>query len=159
MSYLRTQITGRIKTMLGQISVAGGYRTDIGSTVNVGLLRGNPDEVPSIFVIPGSESGAEKYGESLTEAKYSIVGAINRNETTVDYTESSAEWAIIDAMIADIRQIMEGRDATLEGLTQGISYQGATPQYHEEAKEIVSAEVNYLVRFSIARGDPESAPS
>ena len=161
MSYLRTQITARIRTRLATITQDNGYRTWIGRKVNIGLLRGTPGDAPCIYVLPGIERGARQYGIAQTETDYKIAAFCNRLEVAIDgfASDPHAEWAIIDAMIADIREVMETRDDTLQALIENITYEGSKPAYHEDGGELTAVETTYSVRFAIAAGDPDNQPS
>lgn len=161
MSYLRTQITSRIKAMLETLTRDNGYRTWIGRKVHVGLLRGAPGDAPCLYVLPGIERSAKQYGTAQTETEYKIAAFVNRLDTVVDgfTADPHAEWAIIDAMIADIREVMETRDATMHALIESITYEGSKPSYHEEGGELTGVEAAYSVRFAIATGDPDNQPT
>lgn len=157
---IRTQITARIEAMLATLT-PDTARTGIGLNVSIGLSQLNAPEVPSVTLTPGADRAVQGYGNSLTETEYAITAFVNRKEARyAAYTaDPGAGWALVDAMIADIRQVLETPDADLEDLIELISYEGTRPAYSEEGGEIIGAELRYNIQYRIAKGDPDSLPS
>jgi len=160
MSVIRTRITGRVKEMLETITRVGGYRTQIGEHVHVGVSAGEAEQVPSIWLTPGTDRGTVEYGNALNESEYEILAAVNSRDTLIDgyVADPSAQWVIVDALIADVRQCMETPDATLNSLIERLRYESAEPAYREDGGELCGARIRYTIQYRIAKGDPDNLP-
>jgi len=162
MTYYRgTAVTAAVKDRLELIRTDGGYRTDVGNLVHVAQLRGTPAEAPCIYLLPETERADKQYGAAQRERSYSITCIVNRRDTVVHgYTANpAAEWVIVDALIADVCQAMEAAGAFSGTLVEHVQYERAEPMYHEEGGELTGVRLSYSIRFAIAKGDPDNAPS
>lgn len=142
MSSQRTIVTAQIVTALGGISVANGYETNIGQLVFVRTNITNELEAPCAIVNPGTDSSAPSAGTlgNIT-IRYSIAGYMDRLEQIIP----TAEYAIVDAIMSDIRDAIESAPCLLNGAAESIVYAGATPIYHEAAGKMLGASVSYLI--------------
>lgn len=144
----RTTLTAAIETALEGITIALGARTDIGALVHVGLRQANEHEMPCCVLTPGQETPAPTAGHNgHVQIAYTVSGYLDRTaETAAEYVaDPSAEFALVDAIIADIRDAIEGTGCVLSAESDGVLYQGATPLYHEDAGKACGAEARYLI--------------
>lgn len=157
---IRTQITARIAAMLATLTPYDS-RTGVGVNVRVGLRTVAAMAAPCVVLTPGPDRSVPGYGNSLTETEYAVTAYVNRKESRyADYiADPAAEWALVDAMIADIRGLMETSDATLAALVEHIGYRSGTPAYSEDGGEIIGAEIRYSVQYRIDLGDPDNQPN
>lgn len=162
MSYYRgTAVTEAVVLRLALIRLSNGYRTDVGKDVRVATLRGTPTDVPCTYLLPTTEVGAKQYGVGQRERTYKITCVLNRRDTAISgYTESpTAEWVIVDAIIADVCEALESAGSFSSSLVEQVTYEGASPAYHEEGGELTGVSLTYSIRFAIAKGDPDNSPS
>ena len=157
---VRTRITAQMAVLLGQISPLEGYRTDVGTNVQVRLVAGQATQAPVCYLTPEREIGAPEYGNTVCESTYSVTVIVGRKDVWIqDYPDADAEWVIIDSLIGDVRKALESRDATLEALIERLRYDGAEPAYREDAGELIGAKLTYSIQYRIAKGDPDNLPS
>lgn len=144
-----TTLIAALKTAVESITIANGFRTDIGYKVLIdSARRASDNEVPCVLLAPGSEVLSENAGmRGHVDIQVSIGGYLDRKVATItEYTaDPSAEFAIIDAVIADIRQAIEGTWCALSLVGQAIQYSGAQRLFHEEGGRSCGAEVTYIV--------------
>jgi len=143
----RTTLTDALKTQLESVLRDNGSRLDLGQTVLIGRMRGNELETPCILLMPGTEAPApDSHYLGHVQIDYTVSGYVNRlNEVATEYTaDPHADWALVDAIIADLRAAVEDW-CDLSTYADGIQYQGAQPFYEEQAGELVGAELRYVI--------------
>lgn len=140
----RTTITAGLGIVLRAVTALNGYRTNIGETVIIGGERkANPDELPCCILAPGDEvraTNGDPNGSAVIT--YSVSAFVNRRDA--EASEDRLEWESIDAMLADIRQALEGPCLGIDGLAS-INYQGAQPIYSGGISEPCGIVVRYSV--------------
>ena len=159
MSYYRgTAVTEAIRDRLKLITLDNGYRTNIGRNVHVGKPHGTPTDVPCLFLLPTRELEAKQYGVAHRERTYAITGFARARETVISGHGAgfADEWIVIDAIIADVCEALEAGAAFSDALIEHLAYDGAEPAYGEDGGDVTGVELNYAVRFSIAKGDPDN---
>lgn len=162
MSFYRgTAVTDAVKQLLESVLPANGFRTDVGQNVHVAQLRGTPTDLPCIYLVPEKELGARQYGIGQREKTYKITCVVDRQQTSVAgyIADPTAEWAIVDALIADVCEALEAPGAFNSSLVENITYEGAQPGYHETGGVATGVSLTYSIRFSIAKGDPDNPPT
>ncbi|MGB5336719.1 MAG: hypothetical protein WBN07_13940 [Woeseiaceae bacterium] len=143
-----TTLTDALRTALSGITVANGYRLDLASTIHVGMRQINELEAPCLVLTPGNEAPGEQAGQNgHVEIQYSVSGYLNRTDETVSYytADPDAEFALIDAIIADVRDAIEGGVCALTDEALAVAYQGARRMFHEAGGELCGAELRYLI--------------
>ena len=143
-----TTLTDALKTVLATVTKANGYRLGLAGTVHVGLRQANELEAPCIVLMPGDEVPGEQSGTNgHVEIQYTVAGWLDRMDTTLDYylTDPDAEFALVDAVIADLRDAIEGTGCVLTDEALSVSYQGARRQFHDGAGLLCGAELRYLI--------------
>lgn len=144
----RTDLTYALRTALAGIGQDSGFNTWIGRLVHVGMRQANETETPCCVLTPGTETpvdNAEPGGSTTIE--YSISGFVNRLETAIAGAPGDPhdEYAIVDAMIEDIRLAIEGDGLSPCPINDArmVQYLGAEPIYHEAGGEFCGAVVRY----------------
>lgn len=142
----RTSITAAIDQMLGGVTRANAYRTNIGARVYIGGERTvNADELPCCVLTPGAEviaSGGDPMGSVVVA--YSITAFANRRAE--EETFDRLEWETIDAMLSDVRQVMESAYAcSVLTDARNITYIGADPIYAGADSEPCGVTVRYSI--------------
>lgn len=151
-TYQTTTLTAALRNLLNDIDTANGYRTDIGGFISVGMRDPNLNELPCCILTPAQEIPDPAAGPNgYVQIAYTVSGFVNRRDTTVhtDTNEPCAEYAIIDAIIADIRDAIEGKVCELNAVSSNLQYQGAVRHWHESGGEACGAEVRYLITTQI----------
>ena len=162
MTYPRaTALTAAVKARIELITVANGYRTEIGRRVHVGVLRGTPTDTPCSYLLPAAELGAVQYGVAQRERTYTVTSMINGRDTAIDCypPDPGAEWVIVDAVNADLCEAIEAAGAFDSSLVEHVTYEGSKPAYSEEGGELIGVKATYSIRYAIGKGDPDNPPS
>ena len=144
----RTILTDALETALKGITPDDGARTNIGRLVAVGEYQVNDTEIPCCVLLPGAETPAPNAGiNGHVTVAYSVSGFLHRRESVAsEYTtDPHAEFALIDAVIADIRDAIEGAWCALSEKAETLVYVGAETHYHQEGGEKCGATVRYLI--------------
>lgn len=145
----RTTLTVAIVSLLEDITPDAGARTNIGRYVPVGAESVNATDLPCCALSPGQETPAPDAGPNgHVQIAYTVIGYLNRRDTqAAEHTaDPDAEFALVDAIIADIRDAIEGPSGcVLSTESDGLLYQGATPLYHALGGEACGAELRYLI--------------
>lgn len=159
--YRGTTITEAVKARLELINRDGGYSTEIGRKVFVAELRGTPTDVPCIYLLPARTIGSRQYGVGQRERTYTITCVVNRKEVTIDDypTAPYSDYAIIDAMIADVTIVIESAGAFDNSLVENVTYEGDEPVFSDDGGALVGVQITYSIRFAIGKGDPANPPS
>lgn len=144
----RTTLTAAIQTALGAITQEDGARTNIGRLVYVGAHPVNDNELPCCVLTPGQETLAPDAGPlGHVAVAYTVSGYVNRRDSKAEeYTaDPCAEFALVDAIIADVRDAIEGTGCVLASEAYSVVYQGAVPHYHEDGGEACGASLSYQI--------------
>lgn len=144
----QTSLTAALKDALSGIIRSNGSRTNIGENVYIGNESVQDLDVPCCVLLPGEENPAENSGlKGHVDIQYSIDAYVNRLDTTADdyIADPSEEFAIIDALIADIRDTVENTQCSLFGVADTIIFQRAIRYFHTSGGEISGASVRYVI--------------
>lgn len=144
----RSLLTGSIVEILSAIMQMDGWRTAIGENVFVGLSNIEEQEMPCCLVLPGADTPAEDAGPNgHVVVRYQIAGFLNRRDSIVPALTDNPgdEYAQIDAVIADIREAIEGDGCALTDTAESVAYAGATPLYQQRGGEACGATLEYLI--------------
>lgn len=144
-----TTLIAAIETALGGIIKAAGYRTDIGYTVLVDdNRRATDEECPCCILAPGNDSPGPLAGPNgHVTISFAVGGYLNRTKATEDFytADQSAEFALIEAIIRDIRDALEGTGCALSSVSSTVQYIGSARYYHQEGGSTCGATVNYEI--------------
>jgi len=146
----RTKLTYNLRRALQGINRDDGYETWIGRKTLVGQNRTNDTEPPCAVLTPGSEVRTEQSNPNgSVTIEYTVSAYSNRLETPIPGAPGDPhdEYAIVDAMLADIRQAIEGDGAgpcPIEG-ARNLQYEGAEPIYHESGGEYCGVAARYAI--------------
>ena len=145
---LATRITDRLAVLLADCQGTA-YPSQCGTTVLVGQVKGAEQQAPAIFVIPELSRTDRQYGSEIVTRDYRLA-AFARLSDHPDYSEHG----LIDQVIADVREVMESRDAQfragLVSLGAEVRFVSATPGYHEDGGDLVGAALQYTLHFNQA---------
>lgn len=141
---VRTTVTASIELALLKITRISGYRTNIGNEVLIGGDIKAPEAyLPCCILNPGAETpadNADPVGSAVID--YGITAFANRRDEAAQFDRN--EWELIDAMLQDIRTVVEGAPCTIDG-ARSIVYQGATPIYSGQDSEPCGVTARYLI--------------
>lgn len=142
----RTELTRAIGEALMSVLRLNGYHSNVGRHVVIGGERtANPGELPCCILTPGAEvkdGSGDPMGSAVVS--YSITAFANRRLAEV--AEDLLEWETIDAMLADIRTIMEGTGLCRDLVAaRSITYLGADPLYSGADSEPCGVTVRYSI--------------
>ena len=144
----RTVVTDALLIVVAGIMQSAGYRTSIGENVYVARENVEDAEMPCCVIIPGRDTPAEDAGPNgHVVMQYQVAGFVNLRESLVpEHTnDPGAEFAIVDAIIADLRQAIEGDGCALLDVAESVAYIDAQPIYHMRGGEVCGATLNYVI--------------
>lgn len=147
-----SDIAEYLTTVLQGITVAGGYRTDIGTTVFRGRLKHDEDRVPYAVLIEGEDRPEENDGGrlDLTITQDFVLGAyVNCN---VDNPNDAAHDAIKDikkaVFTSDLARKAQAGARGGNGRVKSLAYRGKDIGPRADGKGIVFAVVHISVTFA-----------
>ena len=150
MTLLATTITDRIASLLGTCKGAS-YPSNVGTTPLVGQVKGADQQAPCVFLLPERVTVEGRYAMHQVARDYRIVAFARLSDHP-----TLSEHGLVDQIIRDVRQVLEARDGGTGGLVSlgaEISFQGATPGYHDDGGQIVGASLTYRITY------PQAAPA
>lgn len=160
-TYIGTQITDAIATLLSTITKDSGKRTDIGLQIDIDKAHVDAHEYCGIVIMEGSERflGREA-GLLTTEIEYTIDAKVNSRLASSEGHASSPKsvHAILGDIVADIRETLESEWCPLSSLGASLKYDGLTRHLVADAGELIGVEMRYLVIFAAKDGDFSSIP-
>jgi len=143
---IRQQIIDAVDTQLQTISVANGYRTELGATVQ------EWDVTP---LDPDSETERLEYRDEEEGRADLTVGEHTMGLVLVVrvLTAGSTSAADIREMIADVAKAMY-EDPTFGGLASDTNQESPAVLDKDEAADTASgAEIRFLIEYTVTRGD------
>ncbi len=145
---LATRITDCLAVLLAECQ-GSAYPSQCGTTVLVGQVKGAEQQAPATFVIPELSRSDGKYRSEINTRDYRLAAFARLSDHP-----SYSEHGLIDQIIADVRDVMESRDAQvragLVSLGAEVRFSQATPGYHEDGGDLVGAALQYQIVFSQA---------
>lgn len=136
----RTPITEAIAAALAQTILDNGAATDIGRAVYIAQQFTNEHETPCAIVTPGNETPPDDSGPNAhVYIGYTLTAYVNRHSVPVP------EHELVDNIIDDIRNTIEGDACTFDEVADNVQYLGARPIYHEAGAEFSGAELRYMI--------------
>jgi len=147
---IRETVLQALKTALEGITIANGYETDMGKTVERGLrVPLEEDELPAIVIVEGEEDVAsEPFAKNTCYLQVEIHGYV----TFTDSDEGN--WSAIgNKQIADIVKLI-GLNQNLGGLA--IDMQPAKRMNYEPESETVikAVQVDFIIQYRTGYLDP-----
>lgn len=141
MTLLVDDIAADLAARIAGITVANGYRTDIGSTVFAGRRRLDDSHMPCAVIVEGEDTPtAQQPGKVRIEARYAVEG--------VAACDPDDPNDVGRAIVADIKQAIWGGDITFGRRVVSIDYRGRTIAPREDGAAMVSAAVEFSLSFA-----------
>jgi len=139
-----------LRTRLGAISVANGFRTDAGLLLFMGEdVELGPDDGMSAIAVGVRPDEVRYQGENVTSVVPVEVAAL---------VKASIEFPllVLEDVIGDIKRAVEQPDRTLGGLLvqRGLERGSVRPLDREPGSETVGAVVEYSMTMAEAWGNP-----
>lgn len=145
------QILRALKARAETILVSGGYQTNAGASVHLGVESLTPDLLPAVILSGG-----------LQRAVSPSIGAVTRWELTVTLEAIAAlphdePAALAEYLRADLLAAVFGpADDTLGGIAGAISLDSTEPRYRRDGGQTVGAVMVLRFEYSSSRTDPYS---
>lgn len=145
----RLAIIQAMVARLEEISVANGYRTNVGADVRIGEApHFGPDDPDEAIALVIGEDRVMYQGANLFIELPMEVHALAR-------ADIDDPWAAVEAAIADVKEAVELDDRTLGGLVPRMIERGSTRPYaREEGSLAVGAVIPYIAPYKEAWGKP-----
>ena len=144
---IRQQIITAVDTQLKTISVANGYRTALGATVQEWDLTPLSAANETTGRLEYRDGGEDRLDLTVGEQTMGLPLVIRV------LTPGSTSMADIRKMLADVAKAMY-EDPTFGGLADDTNQEGpATLDKGEEADEAAGVEILYRIEYTVARGD------
>jgi hypothetical protein len=147
---IREKVVQALVARLGNITLANGYNYALGAAVKRCRQSYSEAEMPALTVWDRTETATMHYQVMRIAMETDIDAVVG---TTADGASTAA-----GKVIADIVKAVTGGDSTLGGVADGILYNSAEPQYHEDGSEYVTVRVSLTLLFRHKAGDPYTQP-
>jgi len=148
---IREQVVQALETLLGTITKANGYLTNVGSKIYRGTDRPlEENELPGAVMVEGQESSDPEVSVGKNHQYLNI-----SVEARTIYTDKQNHQQEAGKMLADIIKAV-GTDPTLGGLAIDISNQGNIVDRPEAEAQIAAVDISLLVHYRTNHLDPYS---
>ena len=145
---IRERILSAFAVKLATITVANGYKTDIGSNVHRAVRSTDEANLPWVSILDGAETFERRGGSMLVSMPVDVHVLYSTP------TPSTAVWQVL----ADVYKCVESWDFKTAGLLDSVEYVEGAPQYPEDGSDVVEIVSRFVFRFDLVRGDPYSQP-
>lgn len=145
--YPRTALTRTLVAGLQTILIDGGSRTNIGASVFIGTIQPAEADAPCCVLIPGEETRSPTPPDTAPKGAPQILYTIS----AFDLPDGEHQpYEQIDAMLADIRDVVEGAGRPMATAARTIFYESAQPIYPEAGGRLCGVEVRYRITLPAA---------
>lgn len=136
-----SELAELLTTKLAQITVLGGFLTDIGTTVYRGKRNIEDDQAPCSVLIEGEDRVADSGPKEVTvDLDYAVVAYLVCDP---DNPNDAAHKAI-----KDIKKLLFAGGSRLDNQVKSITYKGRDIGPRADGKALVMAVVHVTVRFA-----------
>jgi len=157
---IRQRIMDRLALRLQQVTLANGYATDCGTSVNYGQLElPEPEDLPSIYYWDTFENNAPRYGANI----YTLTVNLQCYDfLTEDDLRSLSRRA--NRMLGDIKQafpvdeVTQIIDETFKGLAKNIKYVQGDLITGLGPERWVGIDMSFEINYSDMIGNPYKIP-
>jgi len=154
----RQRILEALQARVEVIRVENGFQTDLGKTVQLGVLPTfGPDDPPQVLaILPGEDVIGD-----LQLGKVPIMLPVNF--AVLVKPDVSEPWVIVEQGLSDIKKAVELEDRSLGGLlspgrnnAEGLVRGSTETMERRSGSEVVGALITYGAKYSESWGLPEA---
>lgn len=151
---LSLQILEAVEDRLETILVAGGYNTDAGQNVFLGVRRINPNELADGSVVLNVFDTDDEVDETTAygDEEIHVTLRITVEAYIRDLTEQGTRLAHL--VMQDIKTAVLTSDRTLGGLTVDFGYDGRSVEYPDPGGDTLTVSVDFVTTYAEAYGAP-----
>jgi len=144
-SSIRETILEAIETKLATIRTSGGFATDVGASVQRGVMVSRLGDLPVVIVAPVSEEAESKYGATTCDLVVSV--------SAVLALSGRDRGDLVEDVLADLVKCLSGQTVG-DGRALYVGSEIFWPELGEQSLVVMA---RFSITYTTAVGDPYTA--